>query len=264
MKLPLCFLSIIPTAAAVLGDVITVPDTPNGNSSTVIFGNGPNVSLRYQQVYSASAFSAVSQAGGLITQIAFRFDNPQGLLGVVVSNIQINFSITPRAVDSLSTTFGLNVGPGDTVVFGPNAVGWPGGSLPAQLTLTSPFLYNPGMGNLLMDMRIYNTGLAIGIGMYDASLDASNVTGDPVSPLYAFGVDSVTGTADTAGLVTAFTVRPIPEPSTGAVAMFGVLFILGRRLHSTTQKSKEEKAMALQTFEAYSGLNQIDPRNGER
>jgi len=81
--------------------------------------------------------------------------------------------------------------------------------------LDTPFAYNPDSGNLLVDMRIFNSGSTPGFGTL--VLDAANVAGDSVSEVVAenqgsLGVNSLTGIAGTAGLITDFTVTPVPEP----------------------------------------------------
>src|SRR5271156_4295689 len=74
-------------------------------------------SLRYQQVYLASQFSALS-GPSLITAIAFR---PEGTddgtaFSTTLPDVQIDLSTTSAAPGSLSATFANNVGVNDTVV----------------------------------------------------------------------------------------------------------------------------------------------------
>jgi len=62
-------------------------------------GNG---TMRYQQVYASSQFSAPI----LIGQLLFRPDaNTGAAFSAVLPDIQINMSTTSKAPDSLSTTF---------------------------------------------------------------------------------------------------------------------------------------------------------------
>src|SRR5437899_1256989 len=102
MKMNAIFLSVLFAAAGLRATDIQV----GGGSSTngIPFSGGADISTRYQQVYRASAFSAISQGGGWISSLAFSFTDID-TLGGSVSNIQINFSTTPRAVDALSTSF---------------------------------------------------------------------------------------------------------------------------------------------------------------
>src|SRR2546425_6256540 len=87
------------------------------------------------------------------------------------------------------------------------------------VTLTTPFFYNPAAGNLLMDVRYYQGATP---GVAPGPFDASTSSGDTVSRVYTFGVDGVTGTADTGGLITAFVATPVPEPGSVVLLFFGV------------------------------------------
>ncbi len=175
-------------------------------------------SQRYQQVYAASQFGG----GGLITQIIFRPDATFGeAFTSTLPDIQIDLSTTSAADDGLSSTFADNVGADDTIVFarGPLTLssaftGPPDGpkDFDIIITLTTPFLYNPALGNLLLDVRNFGGGST-------TSFDAVFATGDGVSRVYNQDVNSGTGTTDTLGLVTGFII--VPEPGTGALLLAG-------------------------------------------
>lgn len=222
------------TLGAGLGDLaqastVVVPgfdaSTEGNGGNSYPFGSGFS-SQRYQQVYGASAFS-----DGLlmITQIAFRPDATLGsAFTATLPNIQIDLSTTSAAVDLLSTTFANNVGANDTVVYSgsltlSSAFTGPAGGPKAfdiVINLTTPFLYNPAAGNLLLDVRNFAGG---GGGL----LDRESSTSDAISRVYTEnqGVNSPSvnpGEADTAGLVTQFTVTAVPEPAT---ALFGIALV---------------------------------------
>ena len=175
-------------------------------------------SQRYQQVYAASQFGG----GGLITQIIFRPDATFGQAFMsTLPDIQIDLSTTSAADDGLSSTYADNVGADDTVVFvrGPLTLssaftGPPDGpkDFDIIITLTTPFLYNPALGNLLLDVRNFGAGST-------TSFDAVFTTGDGVSRVYNQDVNSGTGTTDTLGLVTGFVI--VPEPGTAALLLAG-------------------------------------------
>jgi hypothetical protein len=79
------------------------------------------------------------------------------------------------------------------------------------VNLQTPFLYDPGAGNLLLDVRNFGGGLST---FFDAQL----APGDAVSRVFTGyngvgDVNSPTGTADSVGLVTQFHFQPVPEPS---------------------------------------------------
>src|SRR5881628_1970306 len=102
--------------------LIYSPDRGDAQNS-IPFSYGPMASLRYQQIYGAADFAAISAGGGMITSLAFGFADSH-TFGGGVSNVQINLSTTSRAVDGLSTTFAQNIGVDDKIVFGPSAISW--------------------------------------------------------------------------------------------------------------------------------------------
>ena len=175
-------------------------------------------SQRYQQVYAASQFGG----GGLITQIVFRPDATFGSAFMsTLPDIQIDLSTTSAADDGLSSTFANNVGADDTIVFARGALtlssaftGPPDGpkDFDIIITLTTPFLYNPALGNLLLDVRNFGAGTT-------TVFDAVSPLGDGVSRVFNTDVNSGTGTPDSAGLVTGFII--VPEPGTAALLLMG-------------------------------------------
>ena len=178
-------------------------------------------SQRYQQVYDASEFSDLP-GNKEITQILFRPDTTFGTeLEFTIPDIQINLSTTGNSVDGLSTTFSNNTGADDTVVVSRGSLTLASSDTgPASgprdfdvvINLENPFSYNPGLGNLLLDVRTFNSS---DINFFaDAAFDES----DSISRVFSAegDVSSATGDADTLGLVTKFTfsdAAPIPTPA---------------------------------------------------
>ena len=80
------------------------------------------------------------------------------------------------------------------------------------MPLSTPFLYNPALGNLLLDVRNFGGGST-------TSFDAVFTSGDGVSRVYNSDVNSTTGSPDTLGLVTGFII--VPEPGTAALLLVG-------------------------------------------
>jgi hypothetical protein len=205
----LCFTAITNSDAIV--PTVVVP-----NSNTNIEGNADNAypfalaiarlpSQRYQQIYDASQFIGT---GGLITQIVFRPDSLSGgAFDQVQPDIQINVSTTNAADDALSLIFDDNVGADDTVVIprGPLPLSSAdSGGIPRDfdivINLTTPFFYDPSMGNLLLDVRAFSAGKA-------TFIDTEETSGDGVSRIATTisGVGSPTADlSDTEGLVTGF------------------------------------------------------------
>jgi hypothetical protein len=213
------------------GDAPTVEGNSSGGGFVVLGG----FSARYQQVYDASVFGALGTEGGYIDAIGFRADGPLGYVyGSIISNLTVSFSTTTREVDSLSTSFADNVGPNDTVAFGPGRFAFVSGSSPNPgpnpfhpalnlLTLDRPFYYDPSAGNLLLDVRDYSGAytLSPGLGREPAPFDGVQYSWDGTSSVMAYDVNSSSGVASTFGLATWFVAEPIPEPSTGALLLLG-------------------------------------------
>jgi hypothetical protein len=239
--------------AAFGSNVLVVPGgdaTTEGNSSNGLPFNITGIgetSERYQQVYGSSAFGDSSI---LITGIDFR---PDAAFGSAFSNtipsIQIDLSTTPSAVDALSLTFANNVGADDVTVFPDGALslssadsGPAGGpeAFDIHIQFTTPFLYDPESGNLLLDVRVFD-------GASTTQFDAANSKTDAVSRVYTIGsgVDSATANgADSIGLVTQFDFSDplsVPEPSTTLLSGAGLAAAFAfRRLRRSRRPSISE------------------------
>ena len=206
------------TPTVVVPNSLTTTEGNSNNGYPFDLGQTGLSSQRYQQLYAGSQFSG----GGLITQIVFRPDATAGqAFTSTLSDIQIDLAYTNAADDGLSTTYANNITAGDTVVFarGPLTLssaftGPPNGpkDFDIIITLTTPFLYNPALGNLLLDVRNFGGGST-------TFFDAVATTGDGVSRVYNQNVNGTTGSTDTSGLVTGFVI--VPEPGTAALLLAG-------------------------------------------
>ncbi len=182
-------------------------------------------SQRYQQLYSASAFSGVM----LITGMDFRLDAQENPFSATLPSVQIDLATARRS--SLSTTFADNVGADDTVVFAKGALALSSaGTGPdngpkdfdIHIQFTTPFLYDPSKGGLLLDVRNFGGGTT-------AQFDAVNSNTDSVSDIRSFSVDDASGPASTIGLVTRFDFNAVPEPATGTLAALALAALVGLR-----------------------------------
>jgi hypothetical protein len=194
-------------------------------------------SQRYQQVYDASAFDTMI----LIDGILFRPDNLSGAaFSSTLGSIQIDLSTTSRAVDALSATFAANVGGDNTTVFNGALSLSSGNAGPLAgprffdvfVPFTTPFLYDPSVGNLLLDIRNFSGGLT-------TQFDASDVVGDSISRVFSQDVNATTGELDdefhSMGLVTAFhTADPVPEPA--SVVLLGSALAAGAARHRRNRR----------------------------
>jgi hypothetical protein len=215
-----------PIAAAVYTDIVAPLNAGGveGNSYQVpLDTGGPE---RFQQVYSSSIFGSFTQ-GVSIGVIVFRADGDLGLCSdnKTLSNIEIHLSTTSKMPDGLSPNFDANVGSDDTIVIGRNPFLFNACGIGLHPNVfdfafdfrANPFNYDPAAGNLLLDIKVFN-------GVITSPLDAFNVTGDSVSSVFAYGAQIPTsGQVSSLGLATEFAVQPIPEPSTVALLVAGLI-----------------------------------------
>jgi hypothetical protein len=200
-------------------------------------------SQRYQQAFASSQFPAGPE---LITQITFRPDAGTGAaFAATLPNVRIDLSTTALAPDALSSTFANNVGANDATVFSgalslsSSFTGPAGGpkDFDIVINLTTPFLYNPAAGNLLLDVRNIGGGRTT---QFDATTTTPGGTTSRVYTITSNGVNDPTGTVNAGGLVTRFTVGPAgpvaPEPSSVMLLGLGTVGMAGYGWRRRTPK----------------------------
>lgn len=207
---------------------IISPNPPriDGQSQLPFFPTGETGS-RWQQVYGQQDFSTIAVGGGTITAIWFNGNVP---FERTITNVQIFLSTTAEAPDSLSPVFAENIGFDETLVFGgPLVAQQVNGADPRfhwRIDLTTPFYYNPALGNLLLDVKKVGPFLhppfppPYGIEYSDSGTDRASA---------AFSSDVNSPTADTVmtrALLTMFSVTPIPEPNSVFLIAVAVALIL--------------------------------------
>ncbi len=177
----------------------------------------------YQQVYASSDFS------GTITIDDIEFYTVAGS-GTGTPNtglVTISLSTTSAAVNGLNTNLSLNLGSNNTMVYD--------ATLPAvqssgvlDIPLSTPFTYNPADGNLLVDI-----------------VEATSYTGGP-----GFEFNSASGGVfsrgfsgqtipvnNDSGLVTGFSVTPLPAALPLFTTGLGALGLLGWRRKRTSPRT---------------------------
>jgi len=149
--------------------VIVVPNaqaTNDGNSQGTT-PTGPAL-VRTMQIHDASQFGTLS-GPSFLTQFAWRPDMTLGQSGPRTVKLRLYASTTSRSVATLSTTFADNIGTNNTLVFNGTLI-WttdndpgPGNTRQFDIVfpLTTPFLYDPAAGNLLLEFQQDADGSAI-------------------------------------------------------------------------------------------------------
>ena len=194
-------------------------ETAEGNDSN--FGPFFNDSVRYQQVYAASQFSALT-GPVKITGIAFRPDGAVTDANLITrfNSVRIDLSTTKSTPGTLSTQFADNVGADNKTVFDSFVIsnspvtGAAGGPKDFTFMLAvTPFIYDPSAGDLLLDVRAFESG-----GGISAPFDAQS--GSPFTAhVDAASIGATSGTILATGLVTQFQFAPVPEPSVLVLAL---------------------------------------------
>jgi hypothetical protein len=169
----------------------------------------------YQEIYAASAFSSPIS----ITEISFF--NTQMSPGTVTSaTYSFSLSTSPNAVGGLSSTLADNIGPDVTPFFS----GVLSGTIPEgilSITGSSSFSYDPGKGNLLLDIAISGQAMEAPSVFLDGSDGTAGAT------QRAYTLDSISSAGD-AGLITGFTFTSesgAPEPGTLVLLCAGLVVL---------------------------------------
>ena len=159
-----------------------VPGSWTGSSGTR--DNVPilnNSNIRIQELVGPEQFGSGTMIS--INQIAFRAFPGAGPLNATITNLTVSLSTSPLFPNTddgrtlMSTTFANNVGADNTIVYsGPGSLTSPGCAVSSNnpcpfdevILFTTPFLYNPTLGSLLVDLKY--TGYTATEGSLDSAL----------------------------------------------------------------------------------------------
>jgi MYXO-CTERM domain-containing protein len=216
-------------ADLILGGTGSPNALPFGNNSPSGGGfyTGVNSTGEYQQIYSGSLFPT---GATIITGLGFQSNSFSN--GTYTYNLTISLGNTTANPANPSITFANNETSPLTTVFSGTAVASltnnPGSGLfDLQFTLTTPFVFNPTNGNLLLDVMVssvtgpttgefFTGGFTSGVGRVYNFQGSNGTTG-------GFGLltDIQTGTPVVTGPTSA------PEPATLTLAAIGAIGLCG-------------------------------------
>jgi hypothetical protein len=222
----------IPGAAAVPITTDTpsaAPGTAQGPAPFRFYGGGGS---HVQQVYESQLFSNFGGARS-ISALAFRTfagASPNAFFGnqLTISDVRISLSTTGRGDETgttLGSSFAGNIGADQALVYSGalTLTTTSPGSFDYIITLQDAFTYDPGLGNLLLDVLIPTSATVGGTGILGfLTFDTANAVNDGV-----FSVVSSTdggagfGTPDTAGAITRFISNDVAVPEPLSLALFG-------------------------------------------
>jgi hypothetical protein len=213
----LCFF-LLTAASAAAGVIVGQPADPS-EGNCLPFGCAGVFGPESQQVYNSGQFS------GPITISNLEFYNTQYDAGATAMNggtWTISLSTTNADWNTLSSNFANNIGADNTLVFtGSLYQTWAFGDT-LQINLSTPFTYDPSMGNLLLDVMV-SGGSTEGANIY-FDTNGSDLRNTYLGRVVNYGeVDSGLG------LVTGFDagVSQIPEPGSLALLGSGLLLFGG-------------------------------------
>jgi hypothetical protein len=192
------------TAASAAGVTVGNNNTGNCYPFSCMAGDG---TLHYQQIYSAASFGSAAVD---VDSVSFFRWNGGG--NMTPSTFAVNFWLTSNPVAGMSSSAAANEG---TLLsnFGTFSLG---GAMPATLTLDGTnFVYNPTMGNLVMDVQVTSGPAANGYNSFFQADSSGNST------LRGYGNgDSLS--VETSALVTQFNVTAVPEAGSLAMMLAGL------------------------------------------
>lgn len=172
-----------------------------GNGSTA---GGSGQQTRDQFLFPASDFASLPESHRTIVAMAWRPDGPNGLMDPVSGPAQLRLSTT--SADSLSTVFAENLASDETLVFD-GTVTWQTNNQPPEnprnfdfeILFETPFTYDPGQGNLLLEFVAPMAWDRVGDWAIDAhTMPSGNITfvGTP-DPLAEFATNFASGSFPT-------------------------------------------------------------------
>jgi hypothetical protein len=227
---------------AAFGSVIVVPNfnTSNvGNDTDTADGTGD---LRVQELLGSGQFASAGGPILIIDQFSFRASPGTGPLPFTITSLSIYLSTSSKFPNTngplMSTTFADNVGPDNTLVYsGPFTANSPGCAGPAacpfdvSLSFTTPFLYNPSQGRLLLDLKL--TGFTGGNGKFDfvSFVGPPNGNGGSIASLNG-GLNAATGQLTFGGDIVQLRYTAVPEPAPGVLVSIGAAALAMRRRRS--------------------------------
>jgi hypothetical protein len=228
-KLRLAFI-IFAMCSAVLGSTIVVPNAAKGTVGNDTDNNADVGDFRSQLLIGSGQFASV---GGslLIDQISIRASPGTGPSSITFNSLSLFLSTSSKFPNTggplMSTTFADNVGPDNTLVFssGPLTLTSPGCSGPGvcpfdmSFLFTTPFLYDPTKGRLLIDL---NGSIAGGVGNLD-SVVFNPPNGGPEASVSG-ALNDTSGSLQFGGdiLQLRYTLLT-PEPASWILIVFGCL-----------------------------------------
>jgi hypothetical protein len=202
-----------------LASTIVIPNEfTNANGDT---RDGLQTGIQYQQVYGGSLFDQNVPAYD-ISALRFRVD-PSAQAFANSPELEVRLFVTQQDPDVARAT--RYTGSGEITVLPRNRINWsgsPGLSFDAVIPLPNHFVYDPKLGNLVIDIAVHDWGLG------PTDFDVTNKNFDQIGAFFG-AIGAQNGSWGSAGFVTQFAFEPIPEPSTWILVGIGLVAIFSMR-----------------------------------
>lgn len=184
MHAPASSLFALSLASALAAQTIVIPNglaATEGTSSTAYPWGRGTAQIRVLYIYDSAHFTGQSVTAPIVvTQLAWRANG--GVTGTagVYSQVAVSMSTAPNDYTAPNATFASNHGADLTVVHsGPVAVAAAAGTSPnsyyVTIPLQTPFVYDPTLGDLSIEIATDATGWVGGAG---AALDSGGAAGN--------------------------------------------------------------------------------------
>lgn len=225
-------------AGPAVAGTLTIPGGPGDAQGPAPINYYGVSGSQVQQIYDASFFTGPTEISGISFRAfpgaapGFFTSNTVNIADLTVALSNTNVSGDENAGLQPSATFAANEGANLTTVFsGPATLSTAAtgvGPQPFDYTVnfTTPFLYNPTSGNLLVDFLIPTGAKVSGNGFGFLTFDNANDNNDGVRSLVQLNGVGPSGLLDTSAAITQFTTAPVggvPEPTSWALMIGGVL-----------------------------------------
>lgn len=146
------------------GEVIVVPNqsaAQDGDTFTTTAAGDGGGGARSMLIFDASQFQPLT-GPSYLTRFAWRPDTLPGPVGPRTTRLEIYASTTRRSLAEITTRMNDNVGPDRTLIFSGThpfvSANQPGPGNTREFDyvfpVTTPFLYDPAAGNLVLDLQI--------------------------------------------------------------------------------------------------------------
>src|SRR5262245_34149435 len=206
---PRSFLAVAALAATALAQAVTLPVSAigavGGTGNVFPWATTAYPGMRIMNIYDSSHFTAAPTPVTtpiLITSLKWRADNTLATwTGGTYPNCQVRLATAAVDYTAASTNWAANVGPDVTTVYSGTVTVSPGtvtstttpGPFHVTITLSTPFIYDPNAGDLVIDTEhapsAYTGGTLQAFDVMTTAVNGSRVYSSTLYPV-ANGVDS--------------------------------------------------------------------------